>query len=60
MDCLFFAPPFGFYDIQVAKDILNYVQRDLSDPNGGFYSAEDADSLPMFESMEKRGTFFFQ
>ena len=30
----------------VAEDTLAYVLRDLTDPLGGFYSAEDADSLP--------------
>ena len=30
----------------VAEDTLDYVLRDLTDPLGGFYSAEDADSLP--------------
>src|SRR5688572_25792453 len=30
----------------VAEDTLHYVMRDLTDPSGGFYSAEDADSLP--------------
>jgi uncharacterized protein YyaL (SSP411 family) len=29
----------------VARDIFAYVQRDLTAPGGGFYSAEDADSL---------------
>jgi uncharacterized protein YyaL (SSP411 family) len=28
----------------VARDILDYVLRDLTSPDGGFYSAEDADS----------------
>ena len=28
----------------VARDILSYVLRDMTHPNGGFYSAEDADS----------------
>jgi uncharacterized protein YyaL (SSP411 family) len=28
-----------------AKDILDYVQRDMTGPQGEFYSAEDADSL---------------
>ncbi|MDE2143943.1 MAG: thioredoxin domain-containing protein, partial [Elusimicrobia bacterium] len=30
----------------VARDILRYVRRDMTAPEGGFYSAEDADSLP--------------
>ncbi|XP_003961423.3 spermatogenesis-associated protein 20 [Takifugu rubripes] len=38
----------------VAKDILCYVSRDLSDKSGGFYSAEDADSLPHCGGTEKR------
>ena len=29
---------------ETARDILSYVLRDMTDPNGGFYSAEDADS----------------
>jgi len=35
---------------EVAEDTLAYVQRDLTDEAGGFYSAEDADSLPPEES----------
>jgi uncharacterized protein YyaL (SSP411 family) len=31
---------------QVAEDTLRYVERDLTSPEGGFYSAEDADSVP--------------
>ena len=31
---------------QIAEDTLQYVRRDMTDPRGGFYSAEDADSLP--------------
>ncbi|XP_026172029.1 spermatogenesis-associated protein 20 isoform X3 [Mastacembelus armatus] len=39
----------------VAKDILLYVSRDLSDKqSGGFYSAEDADSVPALGETEQR------
>ncbi len=31
---------------RVAQEIFNYVLRDMTDAQGGFYSAEDADSLP--------------
>jgi len=30
----------------VAEDTLAYVQREMTDSHGGFYSAEDADSIP--------------
>ncbi len=30
----------------MARDIIDYVQRDLTSPGGGFYTAEDADSAP--------------
>lgn len=35
----------GFY-AAVAEDTLAYVQREMTDAAGGFYSAEDADSIP--------------
>uniref|UniRef100_A0A1E1XD67 Spermatogenesis-associated protein 20-like TRX domain-containing protein n=1 Tax=Amblyomma aureolatum TaxID=187763 RepID=A0A1E1XD67_9ACAR len=38
----------------VARDILCYVDRDLSHPSGGFYSAEDADSYPEDGAREKK------
>ncbi|VVC26655.1 Hypothetical protein CINCED_3A022649 [Cinara cedri] len=38
----------------IVHDILQYVSRDLSHKQGGFYSAEDADSLPTPESSKKR------
>src|SRR6187402_1002675 len=31
---------------QIAEDTLQYVRRDMTDERGGFYSAEDADSVP--------------
>ena len=31
---------------EAAREILGYVQRDMAHPDGGFYSAEDADSAP--------------
>jgi uncharacterized protein YyaL (SSP411 family) len=36
----------------VATDTLDYVRRDLTDPGGGFYSAEDADSVPPEDAHE--------
>jgi len=38
----------------VVHDILQYVSRDLNHEQGGFYSAEDADSLPTADSTKKR------
>jgi len=44
---------------QVARNILHYVQHDLTSPEGGFYSAEDADSLPKKDSPKKsEGAFY--
>jgi uncharacterized protein YyaL (SSP411 family) len=34
-----------FY-VEVAEDTLLYVMREMTDAGGGFYSAEDADSVP--------------
>ncbi len=31
---------------EVAEETLRYVSLEMTDPGGGFYSAEDADSLP--------------
>ncbi len=31
-------------DAQIAQDIFTYVLRDMTSPDGGFYSAEDADA----------------
>jgi uncharacterized protein YyaL (SSP411 family) len=39
------APSFNAAQFaDVARDILDYVLRDMTHPDGGFYSAEDADS----------------
>ncbi|HEX7574058.1 MAG TPA: thioredoxin domain-containing protein, partial [Bacteroidota bacterium] len=38
----------------VARETLDYVLRDMTDPEGGFYSAEDADS-PRPERPEESG-----
>jgi uncharacterized protein YyaL (SSP411 family) len=43
----------------IVRDILQYVGRDLSHPEGGFYSAEDADSYPKFESKDKKEGAFY-
>ncbi|GBE89148.1 hypothetical protein BKA93DRAFT_862980 [Sparassis latifolia] len=43
----------------MAADIVSYVARDLRSPEGGFYSAEDADSLPSADStVKKEGAFY--
>jgi hypothetical protein len=38
------APPKETDHAATARDILDYVLRDMTHPDGGFYSAEDADS----------------
>ncbi len=39
-----------------ARDIFSYVQRDLTHPVGGFYSAEDADSEA--DGIKREGAFY--
>jgi uncharacterized protein YyaL (SSP411 family) len=34
------------FHLAVAEDTLQYVMREMTDQGGGFYSAEDADSVP--------------
>ncbi|CAG8520436.1 3856_t:CDS:10, partial [Acaulospora colombiana] len=44
----------AMFPLQVARDIIKYVERDLKDPEGGgFFSAEDADSYP-YEGAEHK------
>ena len=45
---------------EVARDIFEYVLRDLRDPGGAFYSAEDADSAPDAARPEEKseGAFY--
>jgi uncharacterized protein YyaL (SSP411 family) len=44
---------------KAARDVLDYVIRDMTDKEGGFYSAEDADSLPAADAKEKtEGAFY--
>ncbi|XP_050531844.1 spermatogenesis-associated protein 20 [Daktulosphaira vitifoliae] len=43
----------------IVHDILQYVSRDLSHKDGGFYSAEDADSLPNINSDKKKEGAFY-
>lgn len=44
---------------EVARDILHYVSRDMTGPHGGFYSAEDADSLRSADAHHKtEGAFY--
>ena len=47
----------------VAEDTLNYVRREMTDSAGGFYSAEDADSVALENTGEadapkSEGTFY--
>jgi len=43
----------------VARDIADYIQRDLTSKEGGFFSAEDADSLPTADAARKlEGAFY--
>jgi uncharacterized protein YyaL (SSP411 family) len=48
---------------EVAEDTLLYVMREMTDPGGGFYSAEDADSVPpedagQADAHKKEGAFY--
>ncbi|XP_032672026.1 spermatogenesis-associated protein 20 isoform X2 [Odontomachus brunneus] len=47
-----------FYS-DIVDDIATYVERDLRHKEGGFYSAEDADSLPDSQASAKREGAFY-
>jgi uncharacterized protein YyaL (SSP411 family) len=42
LDCYLISGEAGY--AEVARDIVRYLLRDMTHPDGGFYSAEDADS----------------
>ncbi|WWC64299.1 uncharacterized protein I303_106909 [Kwoniella dejecticola CBS 10117] len=42
----------------LAADILEYTLRDLKSPEGGFWSAEDADSAPAKGAKKSEGAFY--
>jgi uncharacterized protein YyaL (SSP411 family) len=44
---------------RVAEETLAYIQHDMTSPEGGFYSAEDADSLPSKDAKEKKEGAFY-
>ena len=48
------------YYSQNVRDVLNYVSRNLTDENGGFYSAEDAESATSAENLDIKaeGAFY--
>ena len=45
---------------EIARSTLDYVLRDMTDPDGGFYSAEDADSVidPANPKEKGEGAFY--
>lgn len=44
---------------ETARDIFDYVLRDMTSPDGGFYSAEDADSVVRAGFKEKKEGAFY-
>ena len=41
-----------------ARDVFSYVQRDLTHPDGGFFSAEDADGRSADSGVKREGAFY--
>ena len=49
---------FGYQRFRrIAEETLQYVQTDMTGPNGGFYSATDADSLTPVTASRLRYSF---
>ncbi|GAQ78020.1 Six-hairpin glycosidase-like domain containing protein [Klebsormidium nitens] len=46
------------YYAQLARDILDYLRRDMTHPGGGIFSAEDADSADVPGGKKKEGLFY--
>jgi hypothetical protein len=44
---------------ETARGMLDYVLRDMTHPAGGFYAAEDADSLPSADTQHKEEGAFY-
>ena len=42
----------------IARGVLDYVLRDMTSPDGGVYSAEDADSVDVQDNVSKEGAFY--
>lgn len=42
----------------VARDVLEYVLQEMTDEKGGFYSAQDADSVDQTDSRNKEGAYY--
>ena len=47
------------YYAGATRKVLNYVWRDMAHIDGGFYAAEDADSLPREKSLHKEEGAFY-
>lgn len=46
------------YFAQLARDVLDYLRRDMTHPEGGIFSAEDADSAAVPGGRKKEGLFY--
>jgi len=44
---------------RASRETLAYIHRDMTHPEGAYYSAEDADSLPAPDATEKREGAFY-